>query len=217
MSIPSRKDSQELHEAIYSAIVSWFGEHGSSPTDNEIAGEVEASLEKRPSKGTVHRHLEKLCREDRIEWIPRKHRSIKLKDIMSSLNMVDVHIVSLVGAHSPIPTEESDVLASEDEIVHIPRRLVGGSKGLFALEVTGTSMINALIYEDDIVILDKYKEPKDGDIAAIYLNKSHETTLKRIFKKEGTLKLKPENSKQMPFDVKDVEIQGIAVCVIHKL
>ena len=84
----------------------------------------------------------------------------------------------------------------------------------FCLKVKGDSMINARIYEGDIVFIRKQPDVEDGEIAAVRID--DEATLKRVYKMPGRVQLRAENPHYDPIDIteedhKDVEILGKAV------
>ncbi len=72
------------------------------------------------------------------------------------------------------------------------------SEGLFALKVTGDSMINAGIFEKDIVIVHKQNTAEDQDIVIALLG--DEVTVKRFRKKRGKIFLEAANEKYAPIE-----------------
>jgi repressor LexA len=64
---------------------------------------------------------------------------------------------------------------------------------LFALEVRGDSMIDAMVYEGDIVIMKPTKDVRNGDMVAIWLDDRDETTLKYFYLENGRVRLQPAN------------------------
>lgn len=84
----------------------------------------------------------------------------------------------------------------------------------FCLKVKGDSMINARIYEGDIVFIRKQSDVEDGEIAAVRID--DEATLKRVYKMPGRVQLRAENPSYEPINIteedhKDVEILGKAI------
>lgn len=86
----------------------------------------------------------------------------------------------------------------------------------FYLKVTGDSMINARIYEGDLVYCRKQEDIESGEIAIILIE--NEATLKRVYKNNGTLILHPENPKYKPeiIDKGNVQILGKVIHVKFK-
>ena len=84
----------------------------------------------------------------------------------------------------------------------------------FCLKVKGDSMIDARINDGDIVFIRKQQTVENGEIAAIIID--DEATLKRFYKNNGGVILKPENAKYQPKyytaeDFKDIRILGKAI------
>ncbi len=93
-------------------------------------------------------------------------------------------------------------------------------KDLFALEVQGDSMIDAMINDGDIVILKPAQDARNGDMVAIWLSDKNETTLKYFYKEKDGYRLQPANPTMKPILVKkteSLEIKGKVVMVIRKV
>lgn len=85
----------------------------------------------------------------------------------------------------------------------------------FSVRVKGESMIDAGIFEGDIVILEK-KEASPGDIVAALID--GETTLKRLIKKDGHFHLKAENSRYPDLHpMESLSVQGVVVSILRQL
>lgn len=90
----------------------------------------------------------------------------------------------------------------------------------FCLKVKGDSMIDARINDGDIVFIREQPCVENGEIAAVLID--NEVTLKRFYKNDGLVMLKPENSKYQPLmytkeDFKQVRILGKAIFFQSKL
>lgn len=90
----------------------------------------------------------------------------------------------------------------------------------FCLKVRGDSMINARIMDGDIVFIRQQSIVENGEIAAVLID--DEVTLKRFYKTDKGVILKPENSKYQPLfftekDFKDIRILGKAIFFQSKL
>jgi len=64
-------------------------------------------------------------------------------------------------------------------------------KADFCLRAKGDSMIGARIYDGDIVFIREQPDVENGEIAAVQIE--DEVTLKRVYKYENRLELRPEN------------------------
>jgi DNA polymerase V len=88
----------------------------------------------------------------------------------------------------------------------------------FLLRATGNSMINAGIFDGDILIVDRSIAPISGKIVIAAVN--GELTVKRLFKKGNTVRLLAENDAYRPIEITadmDLHIWGVVTNVIHSL
>jgi len=138
--------------------------------------------------------------------------------------LLRVPIAGRIVAGSPVPVPPSDFdyydtdSTVEIAISSLPARERG--ENLFALEVQGDSMIDAMVYDGDIVIMKPVKEVHNGEMVAIWLNDRDETTLKYFYKENNQVRLQPANPTMKPIIIDDpstVEIQGKVVMVIRKV
>lgn len=88
----------------------------------------------------------------------------------------------------------------------------------FYLRVNGDSMINARIFDGDLVYVRKQSDVDSGDVAVVLVN-GYEATLKRVLKTDDSIILQPENPKYKPmvFGRKEIESGYIEIVgkVIH--
>ena len=84
---------------------------------------------------------------------------------------------------------------------------------LFALRVSGTSMINAGIFDKDVVIVHKTPTAVNGDIVVALVG--DEATVKRFYKENGHFRLQPENDAFEPIIVDEVSILGKVVSLVR--
>lgn len=138
--------------------------------------------------------------------------------------LLRVPVVGRIVASEPVPVPPSDFSYYDAEsMVDVARSLLPArEKGeqLFALEVQGNSMIDAMIFDGDIVIMKPAQEVRNGDLVAIWLNDRDETTLKYFFLENGRVRLQPANPTMAPIYVDDpsvVDIQGKVVMVIRQV
>ena len=105
------------------------------------------------------------------------------------------------------------------DTIDLPSSLIGERENMFALRVKGTSMIDALVADGDLVILEPANEARNGEMIAAWLDGSEETTLKRFYIEGDMVRLQPENSTMQPIMVaaKDVSVRGRVVGVIRSL
>jgi repressor LexA len=110
------------------------------------------------------------------------------------------------------PTNEPEY---ETESVSLDQYLIGSPGYTYLLRVSGDSMMNAGINTNDLVILDKKRQPNEGDIVAAFID--NEWTLKYFKKQNGEIYLEPANPKYPPiFPQHELSIGGVVVSVIRK-
>ncbi|PFG73696.1 transcriptional repressor LexA [Tepidiforma thermophila] len=125
--------------------------------------------------------------------------------------IVEVPLLGTIAAGQPIPVPTSDRWAADaEEILAVTEDMVRGRTNVFALRVRGTSMIEDLIDDGDIVFLEPVRTADDGDRVAVWLKDRGEVTLKRIYRENGRIRLQPANSTMEPIYTtpENVEIQG---------
>jgi repressor LexA len=157
--------------------------------------------------------------------IIRRHagisRGIELLDEIESNAMPKVPLVGLIAAGAPIPVPSADAwdTVSSAETVEVPEDLTRNRTGVYALQVKGTSMIDALINDGDIVVLQYTNSVENGETAAVWLKAEKEATLKKFYREKNRVRLEPANITMKPIyaAADNVEVQGRVIGVIRKL
>jgi repressor LexA len=132
-----------------------------------------------------------------------------------------IPVIGRIAAGEPIPvpdTDTWDTTASSDAI-EVTRDLTRGREGVYALKVKGSSMVDALINDGDIVLMQYVNMVENGEMAAVWLKAEKEATLKRFYAESGRIRLQPANSQMKAIYVKpdNIEIQGRVIAVIRQL
>ncbi|MBN1376477.1 MAG: repressor LexA [Dehalococcoidia bacterium] len=198
-------------QKIIEFIRDFYDEHGYAPTVRDIMKGCALS-----STAVVQHHLKVLESEHQIERDSKVFRSIQLPDRKSTIH---VPVLGKIAAGSPIPVLGADSWHSEvSETLELSSEITRG-KDVFALRVSGQSMIDALIDDGDIVLMEPVKNVVNGDMVAAWLIKEEEVTLKRFYKENDRVRLQPANSQMQPIfsDAANVDIQGRVVAVIRTL
>ena len=127
---------------------------------------------------------------------------------------VPVPIVGTIAAGSPIPVFEPG--ANYGEAVDATEEMTRGKENVYALRVKGTSMIDALVNDGDIVIMERTNSADDGEMVAAWLKDEEETTLKRLYTDGDRIRLQPANETMKPIYTKpeNLEIQGRVLTTI---
>jgi repressor LexA len=118
-------------------------------------------------------------------------------------------LVGQVAAGQPVLAEENI-----EEYVQVPA-IAGGAEGEYVLRVTGESMRDAGILQDDYVVVRPQQTAKNGDIVVALLGE--DATVKRYFKEKDHIRLQPENETMEPIRSKDVRVLGKVVGVFRKI
>jgi repressor LexA len=201
----------EIREKILEYIRYFFDERGYAPTVRDIMKGCSIS-----STSLVQYHLNILEKEGQIRRDPEVFRSIQLVE----KGIVDVPLLGTIAAGAPIPVPNSDAwVNSPEEILRITADMVGNKRNIYALKVKGTSMLDALINDGDIVIMEVKQTAEDGEMAAVWLKNEQEVTLKKIYRESGQIRLQPANSKMKSIytSPENIEVQGKVVAVLRKL
>ena len=155
------------------------------------------------STSSVHSHLETLEENGYIRRDPTKPRAIEILDDTFGLvrrEMVQIPLVGAVAAGMPILAEENI-----EDYFPLPANFLPNAQ-LFMLRVKGESMIEAGIFDGDLVIVAQTPVAHNGEIVVAMVEDS--ATVKRFYKEDGHYRLQPENSAMDPIIVPQVEILG---------
>ncbi len=148
-------------------------------------------------------------------------RSIGLVNSPSTLVHVPIPIIGQIAAGEPIPVPTPDTwdVATASETIAVSKDLAKGREGVYALRVKGTSMVDALINDSDIVLLQYVNVVENGEMAAVWLKAEKEATLKKVYIEADRVRLQPANSQMRPIYTKpdNIEIQGRVIAVIRQL
>lgn len=132
-----------------------------------------------------------------------------------------VPVIGHIAAGEPIPVPAADTwdVAAAAETLEIPADLTRGRQEVYALKVRGSSMVDALINDGDIVLMQYVNVVENGEMAAVWLKSENEATLKKVYLEPGRIRLQPANSQMQPIyaDPDNVEIQGRVIGVIRQL
>lgn len=178
---------------------------------------------------TVHQHVTALKNKNMVEWEPNLNRSLRVSELgMQHLTITieeefdeietsfesrrGLPLVGKIAAGSPI-----DAINQTTDFLEIDSDYA--SRGCYALQVKGESMIEDGIYEGDFVIVKPNPSPNNGDIVVALLEDGG-ATLKRFYKEKGGFRLQPANSSMEPIFVSsqhELQIQGVVVGLFRKI
>jgi repressor LexA len=240
---PAGRRSEGLgdrHRRIMEFLNTFQEQHGYSPSIREIGRHI--SVE---STSLVDYYLEQLCQEGYIERDKRVSRSIRISNqenqkSESSLaraaqnlretaqrvagELFSIPVVGRIGASLPVPMPPVEGSYFDPEsTVEIARSLLPARdkvSELFALEVDGLSMIDAMVNDGDIVIMKKTQSANNGEMVAVWLQDTDETTLKYFFKEGSHVRLQPANPTMNPIIIENperVQIQGKVIMIVRRV
>ena len=133
-------------------------------------------------------------------------------------------VLGRIVASAPIPVPNSDLAYFDAEsYIEIPRKMIPLNEKdseLFVLEVSGDSMIDAMINDGDKVIFRQANAAANGDMVAVWLSNNDETTLKYFYHEGDRIRLQPANPTMGPIYIDNpsqVHIMGKVVMVIRNL
>ncbi|HET7738341.1 MAG TPA: transcriptional repressor LexA [Tepidiformaceae bacterium] len=164
------------------------------------------------STSVVDYNLRKLEEKNLIKRDREVSRGIELLGTRGRRpRTIDIPVLGSIAAGMPIPVPSSDRWAADvDDMITVTEDMVRGRENVFALRVKGTSMIEDLIDDGDIVFLEPARTAANGDRVAVWLKDKGEVTLKRFYHEGNRVRLQPANSTMQPIytDPDNVEIQG---------
>ena len=164
----------------------YVANHGYPPTVREIAKKLKVN-----SPATIHSHLNKLAEKKYIKKDDSKNRAIELLVDNEYLNknesIVSIPLLGKIKAGLPI-----EAIENPNDFFDVPSYLIPKNKEVYALNVSGDSMINIGIYDNEV-------------------------TLKTFYKEKGYFRLQPENDTMEPIILNNVTILGKAIGLYRKL
>jgi repressor LexA len=121
-------------------------------------------------------------------------------------------VIGQIAAGQPIPVPAAETWSQQDfeDAIEVTDEMTRGRDNVYALRVKGTSMIDALVNDGDLVLMEATQSADDGDMVAVWLKDRQETTLKKIYFEGDRVRLQPANVTMDPIYVKpeNVEVQG---------
>lgn len=150
-------------------------EKGYPPSVREIGQAVGLA-----SSSTVHGHLSRLEEKGYIRRDPTKPRAIEIlgDNRTETQSVIQVPIIGKVTAGLPITAVES----VEDHFP-LPASIVSGADQVFMLRISGDSMIEAGIFDGDLVVVRQQQSAYNGEIV-VALTEDNEATVKRFYKEK---------------------------------
>jgi repressor LexA len=199
----------EKQEAVLNFIEEYQMNFGKSPTIREMKENFGVS-----SDNSILKHLKALKEKGFIEKddTPRGIKllsSIKEK-LSGAMNSIKLPVLGSIPAGGAVLSEEhisSWMSVGED--------IASNATDYFMLEVTGNSMVDAGIFEGDMVVVDMKKQPKNGDVVVAMVDGGN--TLKRFIKEGNNVYLKAENKDYNDiYPENELSVQGVVSSLIRQ-
>jgi len=223
------------HKKILKFLTEFQNKNGYSPSIREIGENIGVN-----STSLVDYYLKQLEAMGYITREERISRSICLlkpleigkravekfaDDVSSAISdVLRIPVVGRIVASEPIPMPKTDVAYFDPETsIEIARSLLPmREKGdnLFALEVQGDSMVDAMVNDGDIVIMKRTQQAQNGEMVAVWLDDKDETTLKYFYREANRIRLQPANPNMSPIFIENpasLRIMGKVVMVIRQV
>lgn len=202
---------------ILNFIREFIRDNGYPPSIRDIGRAVGIS-----STSVVKYNLDILEREGHIQRDRTISRGIKLPGFRMGRrdgNTLRVPLLGVIAAGKPIPVLTEGTREAAHDFLELTRDIVKDARDIYALEVKGDSMIDALIHDGDLVIMRQQDDADNGDMVAVWLQDREETTLKRFYLEGQRVRLQPANPNIEPIYARrsDVRIQGKVIAVIRAL
>ena len=237
MMVRKSKGLSERHMKILGFLEKHQENAGYPPSIREIGEETGIS-----STSVVNYYLDQLEKMGFIERDRKISRGVRLTEKFTESNMavtsraaqvvsamskgiselMRIPLAGRIGASLPMPVPGTDFSYFDNESnVEVARSWlpVKDTSDLFALEVQGDSMIDAMVNDGDIVIIKPTDQAANGDMVAVWLPDTNETTLKYFFKEKDHYRLQPANPTMQPIIISKstpIQIRGKVVMVVRQ-
>ena len=187
-------------------LVDYYNENNVYPTFDEMRDFLKIK-----SKSGIHKLLSSLEEKGYVNRLPHKARALSINSSVNE-NEKNLPFLGRIAAGNPI-----EAITGGFEQISVPNYLINNKDEHFSLEVSGDSMVDAGIFDGDLVIIRKTEAANSGDIVVALIDQN-EVTLKRFRSFKNSIALEPANKnyKIRLFGEDRVKIQGKLVGLIRK-
>ena len=214
------RELTDRQEMVLDFIYDYMEKNGWPPTLREIGSYLGIG-----STNGVTDHLLALEKKGYLERVPGKSRAIRMPTpkgrplrkppAAAARDTLAVPLLGRIAAGQPILATENI-----EDTVHVDRFFIGATSEVFALRVSGESMIEAGIRDGDFIFVKKRASATAGDIVVALID--DEATVKRFFPEKNRIRFQPENRAMAPIyvdrtDFKQTMILGIVVGVYRRM
>ena len=216
-----KKKLSARQERMMEVIRDFMCENGLPPTVRDIQKACGIS-----STSVVDYNLRILQREGYLGRKPDVARGIELAGagglgVSHEPAVIRIPVVAYIAAGEPLPVLDDGGWAAGEpmDTIELPPEMQRNKGPLYALRVRGTSMIDALVDDGDVVVVEPTRAAANGEMVVARLKLENETTLKRFYLEGEQVRLQPANSTMEPImsAADNVEVQGKVVGIIRML
>lgn len=182
----------------------FLAKHNYSPSYREV---MKAMGIKSPA--TAYNHLQSLKEKGYLKLRGRQMRSVELTEKSNVfVRSVNVPLVGVIAAGQPIEAIEGQ------ENISVPLELLP-NLNCYVLQVSGDSMVEDGILDQDYVIVERNFYPANGEVVVALLDNEN-ATLKKYYREKHRIRLQPANKKMKSIYAKNPVIQGIVRAVMRR-
>lgn len=186
--------------------------NGYSPTLGEIA-----KATGHRSNSTIHALIRALVDKGYVQKVEGNARVLKIIDAKINATMgegnqisVDLPLMGFIAAGRPLEPH-----TDPNATFPVSASMLSGKKTAYVLQIKGTSLIEDGILDGDYVVIEKDHEVNQGDIVVAIVD-DNLATLKKFYKEDGRVVLKPANSTMQPIYPNHLLIQGKVVGLVRR-
>ena len=186
-------------------------QYGYSPTLAEIA-----KATGHRSNSTIHTLIKSLVEKGYVQKVDGNTRVLKIIDEKVTFSMlgtkpaIELPLMGFIAAGRPLEPH-----TDPNATFHVSASLLSGQKTAYVLQVKGQSMIEDGILDGDFVVIEKVEEAVNGDIVVAIVD-DNLATLKKFFRENDKVVLRPANSQMSPIYPNSLTIQGKVVGLVRK-
>ena len=201
------KDISARQRKIFEYVRDFIDEHDYPPSIRQIQEACSIS-----STSVVDYNLRIL---ERMGYIRRDREVSRAIEVTHGgtkrARVVSVPIIGAIAAGQPISVPAADTWhAVAEDTIDVSADMLRNRDEVFGLKVKGTSMIDALVNDGDVVILEQATTASNGEMVAAWIEDEQATTLKKYYLEGDKVRLQPANETMEPIikDANQVQVQG---------
>lgn len=191
---------------VYQFISDYIQDEGFSPTYEEIQTHFGFA-----SIASVQSYIKQLSQKGHIKKSPHLKRSLEVvKNDEHFKKSVSLPLLGSVAAG--LPLEQKDF----NEFLDVPLHLAPNPDQSFVVRVFGDSMIEAGIFNKDLLLVEACSYLNNGDLGVVS-TQDDEATVKYFYKRAQEIELRPANSEMKPqfYKLYEVTVQGKVIGLIR--